>query len=199
VDPTALERVAIQAARELADGTLKRSARKPGVMEWLLERNPLGRSVLFSQARKAVAKASGGHYPAPFGILDSVRTGIEQGMPAGLDYEATRFGNLGFTSESAALRGLFFAQTATKKNPYKAEDAPGRKVDTVGVLGAGLMGAGIAHVTAVAGECGGPGEGKVGGRRDYPHTPRLSMHLFLTAPILPSSCPPYSPLQACAW
>lgn len=143
----------MQAARELASGALKRSARKPGVMEWLLERNPLGRALLFSQARKAVAKASGGHYPAPFGILDAVRTGIEQGVPAGLDYEATRFGSLGFTPESAALRGLFFAQTATKKNPYKAEDAPGRKVDTVGVLGAGLMGAGIAHVTAVAGEC----------------------------------------------
>ena len=53
------------------------------------------------------------------------------------------------TRVSEALRGLFFAQTATKKNPAGKPTAP---ANLIGVLGAGLMGAGIAHVTSLAGE-----------------------------------------------
>ena len=155
VDHTALERVAVQAALELASGKLQPTAatRKPSVMQWLLERNPIGRRVLFDQAAKAVDKATGGHYPSPPAILDAVRTGLEEGMAAGLAKEAKLFGQLGMTPQSAALRGLFFAQTATKKNPYKVEaGAAFREAKTVGVLGAGLMGAGISQVTASAGK-----------------------------------------------
>ena len=154
VDPSALERVAVQAARELSEGKLKPAAasRKPTVMQLLLERNPLGRRFLFDQALKAVRKATGGHYPSPPAIVDVVRRGIEGGMAAGLDKEATEFGRLGMTPQSAALRGLFFAQTATKKNPYRTSDVGFVEAGTVGVLGAGLMGAGIAQVTATAGE-----------------------------------------------
>jgi hypothetical protein len=153
VDPSALERVAVTAARELADGTLTRAPRKQGWAGWLLEGNALGRGFLFDQAAKAVAKATGGHYPAPPAILEAVRAGVEQGLPAGLEKEASLFGSLGMTRASAALRGLFFAQTATKKNPFKGAGGSGsREVATVGVLGAGLMGAGIAQVTSSAGE-----------------------------------------------
>lgn len=156
VDPTALERVAIQAASELAAGALKppSATRKPSLQALLLERNPLGRYVLFSQAEKAIRKAAGGHYPAPPAILEAVKAGLEGGMRAGLDTEARLFGQLGFTPQSAALRGLFFAQTASKKNPYRAEESEGGgapNVRTVGVLGAGLMGSGIAQVTSGAG------------------------------------------------
>ena len=53
------------------------------------------------------------------------------------------------TPESGALRGIFFGSTACKKNPF--ESAMKGKVETVGVLGAGLMGAGIAEVSAAKG------------------------------------------------
>lgn len=146
VDPAALESIAVQAAIELANGTLKKSKRKSGLLEILLENNPLGRYVLFNQARKAVAKASGGFYPSPFAILDVVETGMSKGMKAGLEKEASDFGRLGMTNVSKALRGIFFAQTATKRNPF---GKPTVSINDVSILGAGLMGAGIAQVTSL--------------------------------------------------
>jgi enoyl-CoA hydratase/long-chain 3-hydroxyacyl-CoA dehydrogenase len=53
------------------------------------------------------------------------------------------------TTESKALRGIFFGQTALKKNKY---GEPSRPPKTISVLGAGLMGAGIAQVSAVQGK-----------------------------------------------
>jgi enoyl-CoA hydratase/carnithine racemase len=146
VDPSALEKVAVAAASELAAGTLKRSKRRVTLFERLLEGNPLGRMVLFSQARKAVAKAAGTNYPAPHAIVDTVEEGMSSGMKAGLLREAREFGRLGMTPVSAALRGIFFAQTATKRNPFGKPPSP---VSNVAILGAGLMGAGIAQVTSV--------------------------------------------------
>ena len=83
VDPAALRGVAIQAASELANGTLKAEKRKPSLMNKLLEGNPVGRAVLFSQAQKAIEKAAGGHYPAPLAILECVKEGVSSGMAAG--------------------------------------------------------------------------------------------------------------------
>jgi enoyl-CoA hydratase / long-chain 3-hydroxyacyl-CoA dehydrogenase len=148
VDPSALKNVALQAANELAAGSLKATPRKGGLMEILLEKNPLGRNVLFSQAAKQIEKAAGGKYPAPPAILECIREGVESGFEAGSKKERELFGSLGMTDVSKALRGIFFAQTATKRNPSGKVATP---VGTVGILGAGLMGAGVAQVTASAG------------------------------------------------
>ena len=139
------------AARELAAGTLARPRRRVGWAEWLLEGNPAGRALLFSQAAKAVAAVAQGHYPAPLAILDVVRAGVDKGHAAGSAAERRAFGELGMTAVSAALRGVFFAQTASKR-VQGAPPAPGAlAARPVAVLGAGLMGAGIATVTAGAG------------------------------------------------
>jgi enoyl-CoA hydratase/long-chain 3-hydroxyacyl-CoA dehydrogenase len=57
--------------------------------------------------------------------------------------EATKFCELAQTSVSEALIGLFDASTAAKKSRF---GEPDRKVQSIAVLGAGLMGAGIAQV-----------------------------------------------------
>ncbi|KAK5623678.1 hypothetical protein CRENBAI_008283 [Crenichthys baileyi] len=73
-----------------------------------------------------------------------VKTGIEQGPIAGYLAESQNFGQLGKTSESAALIGLYHGQVACKKNRF---GTPEREVKTLAILGAGLMGAGVAQVT----------------------------------------------------
>jgi enoyl-CoA hydratase/long-chain 3-hydroxyacyl-CoA dehydrogenase len=148
-DPNALDHAAHLCALQLADGTLKRSkGKKKNMMGRALEDNPVGRKVLFQQARKAADKASGGNYPAIPLIIDCIEKGAESGMSAGLKLEAENFGKLTQTNESAALIGLFHGTTATKKNPYGKPKSPAK---TVGVLGAGLMGAGIGQVSATRG------------------------------------------------
>ncbi len=116
--------------------------------ELALGRNPLGRRVLFDQAAKRVAQRTRGNYPAPPKILQAVCIGLEQGRLAGLAAEARAFGELVVSPESRQLVNLFFATTELKKD--RGTDDAGvdaRDIAKVCVLGAGLMGAGIAQVT----------------------------------------------------
>ena len=144
IHPEGLLAAAKKAALGLADGSVAARPRQTNFRETLLERTPLNR-VVYSRAAETVQKRTRGNYPAPDKIIDTVRTGMERGMKAGLKAEAESFAELLFTPESRALRHLFFAKNAAEKNDL-AEEA--RPVDTVGVLGAGLMGAGIAQVSA---------------------------------------------------
>lgn len=150
-----LENVAVGAARDIADKKLKIPERPKAskssiakLMAWALEDTTSGRNFLFKKAKETVMKQTGGLYPAPLAILEVMKKGYDSGMTAGLELEADKFGDLGMTSEAKALMSLFFGQTALKKNRYAA---PKTDVKTVGVLGAGLMGAGIAQVSLTAG------------------------------------------------
>ncbi len=120
-----------------------------------LEDNPLGRKVLFDQARKALRSKTGGHYPAPELALEAVRIGASCGFAddgAGYAAEATGFGKLLMSPESKQLINIFFATTALKKdNGCDDATVQARPVEQIAMLGAGLMGAGIAYVSANAG------------------------------------------------
>ncbi|CAG5132722.1 unnamed protein product, partial [Candidula unifasciata] len=142
-----LEEVAVQAARDLVEGRLKKTPRKKGttdkIMDYLLKYN-FGKNFVFGRAKKQVMKQTRGLYPAPLKILEVVRTGLDKGIHAGYKAEAEAFGYLATTKESKALIGLYHGQTACKKNSF---GNPQRPVKTLGILGAGLMGAGIAQVS----------------------------------------------------
>ena len=71
-------------AEQLAEGSVKPKVRKLGWMDWFLEKTPMGRSVMFSQAGKKVMKQTRGNYPAPEAILDCVKTGLESGHDRGV-------------------------------------------------------------------------------------------------------------------
>lgn len=169
-----LRGIALQRAKELAAGTLKVerkhgqglkqvvAAKKKGVKgllqslankelwtEVALEDNPLGRKVMFEQARKALRKKTRGKYPAPEKALQAIRVGLESGRKAGLEAEARLFGELVVSDVSKRLVEIFFATTALKKeNGTADESVKPREVKKVGVLGGGLMGGGIAYVSA---------------------------------------------------
>jgi 3-hydroxyacyl-CoA dehydrogenase / enoyl-CoA hydratase / 3-hydroxybutyryl-CoA epimerase len=114
-----------------------------------LMNGPLGRSLLFSVVRKKTLAKTHGNYPAAECIIQVVRAGLEQGSGHGYQAEARAFGELAMTPQSAALRSLFFASTALKKE--RGGDAQPRELQRVGILGGGLMGGGIACVTAMRG------------------------------------------------
>ncbi|MGF1724253.1 fatty acid oxidation complex subunit alpha FadJ [Photobacterium nomapromontoriensis] len=107
--------------------------------------NVLGRSLVFDQAAKKTHDKTRGNYPAADAILDVIKYGLQHGMTKGLAREATLFGDLVMTPESAALRSIFFATTAMKKETGSASEP--KPIQHVGVLGGGLMGGGISHVT----------------------------------------------------
>ncbi|WP_445945121.1 fatty acid oxidation complex subunit alpha FadJ [Shewanella sp.] len=119
---------------------------KKSFINKVLESTSFSRDIIFDQARKQVEKKTQGNYPAPGKIIDCVRQGLNKGMVKGLEVEATHFSTLVMSSESAALRSLFFATTEMKKETGVDGVEP-RKVRKAVVLGGGLMGGGIASVT----------------------------------------------------
>jgi enoyl-CoA hydratase/long-chain 3-hydroxyacyl-CoA dehydrogenase len=145
-----LEEVAIKVAKDLVDGTMSVPSRDrkwtnmKGLTYNLTMYQKYVRNYVFKSANDKVIKQTSGLYPAPFKIMDCIRAGLEKGPAAGYEAEAVGFGELGMTSESKALKSLFFGQTECKKNRF---GKPSRETKTIGILGAGLMGAGIAHVS----------------------------------------------------
>ena len=114
-----------------------------------LEKNPAGRNFVFKKATEAMLEATGGHYPAPKRAIEAVRIGVEQGHDAGYAAEIRFFAELVFTPESEALRSIFFATNQLKADSGVDSDAEPKAVDSVAVMGGGLMGGGIAAVSAI--------------------------------------------------
>jgi 3-hydroxyacyl-CoA dehydrogenase/enoyl-CoA hydratase/3-hydroxybutyryl-CoA epimerase len=148
--------VAAQHALEIAERTAKRRSTFEALREFLhtdeleelaLAENPLGRKLLFDQAKKRLLAKTHGNYPAPEKILEVVRLGLERGMRRGLEAEAQAFGELAVSDVAKRLMEIFFAQQALKKDRGVDAEVEPRTVERVGVLGAGLMGAGIAYVS----------------------------------------------------
>ncbi|MHB1844230.1 MAG: fatty acid oxidation complex subunit alpha FadJ [Deltaproteobacteria bacterium] len=154
-----LRDVAVKRAIELADGKLV-PARGPSkeklspekLARLALEENPVGRALLFREARKKLVAKTHGHYPAPERALEAVRIGYEKGLAQGYEAESTGFGELCVSPQSARLVEIFFASTALKKDPgVDDKSVKPREVKKIGMLGGGLMGGGIAYVSIHAG------------------------------------------------
>lgn len=115
-----------------------------------LEDNTFGQRLMYKQAKKALRKKTNGHFPAPEKAIDAVAHGMKKGMSAGLELEAKLFGTLVMSPEAKALIGIYHGTQALKKDSGVGPESEGAKAVThVGVLGGGLMGAGIASVTAL--------------------------------------------------
>ena len=126
---------------------IKVKKRKQSLLDKVLENNSFGRKVVYSQATKSVLSKTKGNYPAPLKIIDCVKIGVEQTPAKGYQTEANHFGELAMSPQSVQLRGLFFATTEMKKELGVAGIEP-EKINKAAVLGGGLMGGGIAFVTA---------------------------------------------------
>ncbi len=125
----------------------KRQEERPDLKEVLLEKNPVGRKILFDQARKKTLETTRGHYPAPLRAIEVVRVGIEDGVKAGFDAEARALAELATAKISKNLVHVFRLTEEAKKEKGLPGAGP-RPVRAAGVLGAGLMGGGIAQLIA---------------------------------------------------
>ncbi|NBO37844.1 fatty acid oxidation complex subunit alpha FadJ [bacterium] len=121
-----------------------------------LETNSIGRTIIERKTIEQIEKNTKGFYPAPKKALEAVMKGLSRPLSEGLKIEAKLFGDLVVTPESRSLVHIFRMITAAKKNPFDADAQkasretvldPLLKGETfVGMVGAGLMGSGIATV-----------------------------------------------------
>lgn len=153
VHPSILLRVALERARDLGSGAIKRNppARQHGARDFFLDENPVGRSVVLKRAREKTLEKTGGHYPAPLAAIDAIAAGY-QSRERGFAEEARLFGQMATSDVSRELTFLFFASNALKRDPG-VTPVPQliADVEKLGVLGAGFMGSGIAAIAAQSG------------------------------------------------
>lgn len=146
VDDVVPNSVLIDVAVKFAKKAPKKRKLKHSLPNKVLEGTSFGRSFLFKKAREATLSKTKGNYPSPPYIIDCIEKGISN-RKAGYALEAQLFAKLVMTDESKRLREIFFATTDMKKESGVADVEP-ETINKTGVLGGGLMGGGIAFVTA---------------------------------------------------
>lgn len=121
-----------------------RRKKRLSLFEGLLEGNSLGRKIIYKKSRQLIQQRTKGNYPAPFKIIECVEIGMEKGFEEGLKAESEKLDELILTPQCKELINLFFGMNSLKKNPHKNLARPVKKI---GILGAGLMGSGIASIS----------------------------------------------------
>ncbi|HEX6179255.1 MAG TPA: 3-hydroxyacyl-CoA dehydrogenase NAD-binding domain-containing protein [Thermoanaerobaculia bacterium] len=117
----------------------------PPRTKFYIEGNPLARKIIFRKARQTVLQQTHGHYPAPLAAIDVMEHGMSAGVERGLQREVEAVAPLILGDVAQNLVRLFFLMEESKKDPVSAKP---RSVAEVGVLGAGVMGGGIAQIVA---------------------------------------------------
>jgi 3-hydroxyacyl-CoA dehydrogenase / enoyl-CoA hydratase / 3-hydroxybutyryl-CoA epimerase len=106
----------------------------------------------FVGANAMVHGKTQGAFPAAKALLSAIYEGALVDFDTALRIEARWFTNVLMNpSSSAMIRSLFVNKEALEKGAVRPKDVPDQRVKKVGVLGAGMMGAGIALVSAQAG------------------------------------------------
>lgn len=106
----------------------------------------------FTGANAMLREKTYGNYPAPRHILSCLFEGLQVDIDTGLKLETRYFANLVASAEAKnMIRSLFFGMQDANKLASRPAGVPVQKFTKIGMLGAGMMGAGIAMSTATAG------------------------------------------------
>ena len=111
---------------------------------------PMGQQA-FAAGNAMLHQRTYGNYPAQQNIMSCVYEGCQVDIDTGLAIEIRYLIATATTPEARNMIRLFFAITEAGKGASRPKDVAAAKFGKVGILGAGMMGAGIAYVTAMAG------------------------------------------------
>jgi 3-hydroxyacyl-CoA dehydrogenase / enoyl-CoA hydratase / 3-hydroxybutyryl-CoA epimerase len=113
--------------------------------------SPKGYEIFISGSSLVHAKTRG-NYPAPKAILSCVYEGLQVPIDIGMKVETKYFAKLYLSKETRSMiRSLFFSMNEANKLGRRPQSVPVTSYQRIGVLGAGMMGSGIAYASALAG------------------------------------------------
>ncbi|GHC29682.1 fatty acid oxidation complex subunit alpha FadB [Aidingimonas halophila] len=115
-----------------------------------LHLNAIEQMMTFETAKGYVAGKAGPHYPAPIEAIKVIQKGAGENRERAQAIEAKAFAKLALTDVCYNLVGLFLNDQAVKKQAGQYEKL-GHSVQQAAVLGAGIMGGGIAYQSASKG------------------------------------------------
>jgi 3-hydroxyacyl-CoA dehydrogenase/enoyl-CoA hydratase/3-hydroxybutyryl-CoA epimerase/enoyl-CoA isomerase len=150
VAPDKLIQAAISMASDAAAGKIDWQARK-AQKKAPLQLNKNEATMSFSTAAAMVAAQAGKHYPAPHMMVETVSKAATLDRGGALKLENQGFVALSKTDAAKAQIGIFMADQLVKSKGKKQAKAATKQVKQNAVLGAGIMGGGIAYQGAVKG------------------------------------------------
>jgi len=104
--------------------------------------------------RETITAKTGNHYPSPLSVIDLIQNSSQLTRDDALEMEAQAFYKLSQTYQARALIGLFTGDQYVGKcvkNALQKLDQEPMPINTSGVIGAGIMGGGIAYQNAISG------------------------------------------------
>jgi 3-hydroxyacyl-CoA dehydrogenase / enoyl-CoA hydratase / 3-hydroxybutyryl-CoA epimerase len=128
----------------------RRDAWRPKtVVARLLDGTPFGRALVLSRARSMTRTRTGGHYPAPFAAISVIEHGFGQPLQSGFDLEARWAGDLVTGPVCKNLVRIFLLSERAKKDaPVPGVRLEPLPVRSLTLVGAGVMGGGIAELVS---------------------------------------------------
>ncbi len=149
VAPEQLQAAALDLIKRAISGELDYKAKRQPKLD-KLKLNAIEQMMAFETAKGFVAGQAGPNYPAPVEAIKTIQKAANFGRDKAIEVEAAGFVKLAKTSVAQSLVGLFLSDQELKKKA-KAYDKQAREVKLAAVLGAGIMGGGIAYQSAVKG------------------------------------------------
>ncbi|MBF0244729.1 MAG: enoyl-CoA hydratase/isomerase family protein [Planctomycetes bacterium] len=131
-------------ARQILAGESSPSKKRASMLVRLMEGTQPGRALIFRNTLGTVMKKTQGHFPAPLEAVALLKATFGKSLQEGLGLEAEAFSRLAPTAVCKNLIHLFFLNEQLKKDAGGNVSAEARELSSAGVLGAGVMGGGIA-------------------------------------------------------
>ena len=129
----------------VAAAVKKIHAGKPARPRHWLVNNPLAARIIFHRARRDVFQKTRGNYPAVDKSLEIAALGVAGSVERSLALEREKFLQLVPTGACRNLLRVFFMQERAKKFALPVKVAASKPIERCAVIGAGVMGAGIAQ------------------------------------------------------
>jgi 3-hydroxyacyl-CoA dehydrogenase/enoyl-CoA hydratase/3-hydroxybutyryl-CoA epimerase len=124
--------------------------------QWLVESMALGRTFIYRGTKRILERKVPDDMPAPWEAFAAIRIGLQQGIDAGLAFESAAVGRLATSAASRNLIGLFLQHEEARKprvvrSGDRATTGEGDALRRIGIVGAGVMGVGIAELAILKG------------------------------------------------
>ncbi|MAC34317.1 MAG: fatty acid oxidation complex subunit alpha FadB [Haliea sp.] len=148
--PEQLREVTLTTLQQAIDGKLDYQARRQA-KSGPLPLNDTEATMAFFTTKAMVQQQAGRNYPAPVKVVEVMEQARSMGLEDALKVEAEGFADLAVTPQAAALVGVFLSDQLLGKKAKGWEKQADRKIRRGAVLGAGIMGGGIAYQSAYKG------------------------------------------------
>ncbi len=150
VAPEALRDAALNVLQQCIDGKLDIAARR-AQKKSPLQLNDIESMMAFETSKAFVAGQAGPNYPAPVVAVKCMQKAASMGRDDALQVEKEGFVKVAATDTAQSLVGLFLSDQLITKKAKGWEKQSDKKVERAAVLGAGIMGGGIAYQSAYKG------------------------------------------------